>query len=280
MTDGNGFVSGGRVGADGRAEACPVDRTEACPVDRAEVCPEKAGRAGQADGACADGNGANAPRAVIIGASPTVRGAEMILPGDFVAVCDGGLEFALDRGIKFQLLVGDFDSYKGKIPEPGRGVDNDFELIRLPAEKDDTDIGFAAKTLLDRGFRDLLILGGTGGRLDHTLGNLCVAASVAALGGLCVLAGDLPGESLYVFRDRTVDFEPSGGAFLSIFPWGNEEAVVTAEGFKYPLLHGRIAASTTLGVSNEFAVSPGSRSPKAFVAAESGTVVVVVNREA
>ena len=125
-------------------------------------------------------------------------------------------------------------------------------------------------------------MGGTGGRLDHTLGNLCVAASVAALGGLCVLAGDLPGETLYVFRDRTVDFEPSGGAFLSIFPWGNEEAVVTAEGFKYPLLHGRIAASTTLGVSNEFAVSPGpgSTSPKASVTAESGTVVVVVNREA
>ena len=223
------------------------------------------------------GGNANAPRAVIIGASPTVRGAEMILPGDFVAVCDGGLEYALDRGIKFQLLVGDFDSYKGDVPEPHEGIERDFELIRLPAEKDDTDIGFAVKTLLERGFRDFLILGGTGGRLDHTLGNVSVAASVAALGGLCVLAGDIPGETIFVFKDRTIRFEPSDGAVLSIFPWGSEEAVVTAEGFKYPLLHGRISASNTLGVSNEFA--PSAVSSGATVTSESGTVVVVLNRE-
>lgn len=250
-------------------------------------------------------------RAVVIGASPVIFGDEMILPGDFVAVCDGGLEFAIDRGIRFELLVGDFDSYRGVVPEPTAGRD-EFELIRLPSEKDDTDIEFAVKTLLSRGFRDFLILGGTGGRLDHTLGNLSVAARVAENGGLCTLAGDIPGETIYVFKDRGLTLEPSDGAFVSIFPWGSGEAVVTAEGFKYPLLHGRVNAAATLGVSNEFAldnaagpsgsVSGGdsgngaaagnsaipsagstdfrSRSPhRAIITAESGTVVVVVNRQ-
>jgi len=215
-------------------------------------------------------------RAVVIGAAPVIRGAELIVPGDFVAVCDGGLKYAIDAAIPFGLLVGDFDSYCGELPELAEGT----ELIRLPAEKDDTDIGFAVKVLLERGFRDFLILGGVGGRLDHTMGNISVAAEVAACGGVCRLTGDAEGEMLLVFRDRTVQLSPRKGSFVSIFPWGCECAVVTASGFKYPLLHGEVSARTTLGVSNEFSACffDGSDvGPMPFITAESGTVVVLIN---
>lgn len=215
-------------------------------------------------------------RAVIIGAAPVIRGAELIVPGDFVAVCDGGLEYAIDAGIPFGLLVGDFDSYRGELPELSEGT----ELIRLPAEKDDTDIGFTVKVLLERGFRDFLILGGVGGRLDHTMGNISVGAEIAACGGVCRLTGDAEGEMLIVFSNRTVQLSPRKGSFVSIFPWGCESAVVTASGFKYPLIHGEVSARTTLGVSNEFSAGffDGSAvGPFPFITAESGTVVVMIN---
>ncbi|MBO4325940.1 MAG: thiamine diphosphokinase [Clostridia bacterium] len=211
-------------------------------------------------------------RAAVIGAAPDPRGAELITDNDFVAVCDGGLNFALKRGIRFGMLVGDFDSYTGRLPD----LPDSVELIRLPSEKDDTDTGFAVKTLLRRGFRDFLIIGGVGGRFDHTLGNIAVAADIAAHRGICELAGGAEGERIFVFRNRTIKLTPAKGAFVSIFPWGSASATVTASGFKYPLEHGKVSARTTLGVSNEFA--PGSkRSVPAEITAESGTVVVVVN---
>ncbi|MBP5729962.1 MAG: thiamine diphosphokinase, partial [Clostridia bacterium] len=116
-------------------------------------------------------------RAVVIGAAPAPWGAELIRPDDFVAVCDGGLSYAEALGLRFELLVGDFDSYTGALPSGG------FELIRLPREKDDTDIGFAVQTLLARGSREFLLLGAAGGRLDHTLGNIAVAGAIAEAGG-------------------------------------------------------------------------------------------------
>ncbi|MBO5077986.1 MAG: thiamine diphosphokinase [Clostridia bacterium] len=207
-------------------------------------------------------------RAVVIGAAPAPRGAELIRPDDFVAVCDGGLSYAEALGLRYELLVGDFDSYDGALPEGG------FELIRLPCEKDDTDIGFAVKTLLARGFREFLLLGAAGGRLDHTLGNIAVAGAIAEAGGLCTICGSEPGELIYVFRERTLELTPVPGAFVSVFPLGAKTATVTLEGLKYPLRHGRLSARSTRGVSNEFAA--GLSSP-ARITAERGTVIVVVN---
>ena len=217
---------------------------------------------------------AKSKRAVIIGAAPSPRGAELISPDDLVAVCDGGLDYAIDRGIRFELLVGDFDSYTGELPDTVSGA----ELIRLPAEKDDTDVGFAVKTLLRRGFRDFLIIGGVGGRLDHTLGNFAVAADIAARGGLCELTGDNDGEMIYVFRGRTIELVPEDDAYVSIVPWGCPRATVTAKGFKYPLEHGTVSARSTLGISNEFAAVSGTDAPLPYITAESGTIAVTVTR--
>ncbi|MBO7408095.1 MAG: thiamine diphosphokinase [Clostridia bacterium] len=207
-------------------------------------------------------------RAVVIGAAPAPWGAELIRPDDFVAVCDGGLSYAEALGLRFELLVGDFDSYTGALPSGG------FELIRLPREKDDTDIGFAVQTLLARGSREFLLLGAAGGRLDHTLGNIAVAGAIAEAGGLCTICGSKPGEMIYVFKGRTLELTPLPGAYVSLFPLGAKTATVTLEGFKYPLRHGRLSAQSTLGVSNEFAA--GAASP-ARITAERGTVIVVVN---
>ena len=207
-------------------------------------------------------------RVVVIGAAPAPWGAELIRPDDFVAVCDGGLSYAEALGLRFELLVGDFDSYTGALPSGG------FELIRLPREKDDTDIGFAVQTLLARGSREFLLLGAAGGRLDHTLGNIAVAGAIAEAGGLCTICGSKPGEMIYVLRGRTLELTPLPGTYVSLFPLGAKTATVTLEGFKYPLRHGRLSAQSTLGVSNEFAA--GAASP-ARITAERGTVIVVVN---
>ena len=63
------------------------------------------------------------------------------------------------------------------------------ELICLPSEKDDTDTHYAARLLVQRGFREALLLGGIGGRLDHTLANLCTLLFLVRSGVSCWLVG-------------------------------------------------------------------------------------------
>ena len=85
-------------------------------------------------------------------------------PGDYVIAADRGYDSLMAYGVTPDLVVGDFDSL-GYMPQHPN-------VTRLPAEKDDTDMVFALRRGLDMGYRRFVLLGGLGGRLEHTLGNL------------------------------------------------------------------------------------------------------------
>ena len=96
-----------------------------------------------------------------------------------VVACDKGYEYALAAGINPGVIVGDFDSYSGKLPS---GV----ETIRLPIEKDDTDTVSAVKLAIGRGAKIIYMYCAEGGhRPEHFIGNL-QAAAFAAKQGVCV----------------------------------------------------------------------------------------------
>ena len=83
---------------------------------------------------------------------------------------DKGYEYAKKAGAKPDLIVGDFDSYSGNLPD-------DCEVIKLNSHKDDTDLLHCIEVALSRGYDDFVILAATGGRFDHTLANvlfLCI----------------------------------------------------------------------------------------------------------
>ena len=48
------------------------------------------------------------------------------------------------------------------------------EIIQLPCEKNDTDVFFAVKEALRRGFTDFVLVGVIGQRFDHSLVNISV----------------------------------------------------------------------------------------------------------
>ena len=81
----------------------------------------------------------------------------------FVLCADGGWQLARQAGVRPDLVIGDFDSSD----QPGEGP-----VERYPVEKDDTDTMLCLKKGLSMGFDDFLVVGGFGGRIDHTVGNL------------------------------------------------------------------------------------------------------------
>lgn len=87
---------------------------------------------------------------------------------------DRGSLFLVEKGYQLALAIGDFDSVS-KIELEKISVSTD-RLIKLPAEKDLTDLEAALDFVLEY-FADaeIVIAGALGGRLDHLLTNAYLA---------------------------------------------------------------------------------------------------------
>lgn len=206
-------------------------------------------------------------RCVIIGAAPIFTGAEEIRPSDFVIVCDGGLAHAQAAGIRFDVLLGDFDSWNQPIPT------GDFTTVTLPVEKDDTDLMYAVRYALKRGYQNFLLLGVFGGRTDHFLGNLSVGARIAEEGGLCVLFG--ANERLYILKDNALELTRTTDTIVSLLPLGDQIEHVSMTGFYYPLSDATLTKDFPLGISNQFS----STDETAVIQIGCGTAIIVVTQE-
>lgn len=162
-------------------------------------------------------------------------------PGELVIAADAGLAHLEALGVTPDLAVGDFDSL-GRVPElPNVTV--------CPVRKDDTDMMIAVRRALELGYRRLLLHGGTGGRLDHTLANLQTLLFAARQGALAfLLGGDFTAAAL---RDGTLRFAGGTGTF-SAFCMGPPARGVYERGFLYPLEDASLTADWPLGVSNSF----------------------------
>lgn len=168
-----------------------------------------------------------------------------IAPSATIVAVDAGWQQAQKLGLTPDLVLGDFDS----APPPPSAK----KLLRLPAEKDDTDTYYAARYAVAQGATQVSILGGLGGRLDHTLANL---QTLLFLAGNRVqnLMADEQTEIGCVWPGR-VEIAARPGWYLSVFAAGGPATGVCLQGVKYPLQNATLTPSFPLGVSNEFAQS-------------------------
>ena len=116
-------------------------------------------------------------RCVIISACPvSPELAKALRPDDFIIACDAGYRNCVPLGCKPDIILGDFDT----APCPEK---QDDDIIVLPHVKDDTDTEYAAKLASEKGFDEVLLLGGLGGRrVEHTLANLCTGLGLERRG--------------------------------------------------------------------------------------------------
>ena len=177
-----------------------------------------------------------------------VRRAYAPKPGDFVLCADGGWTLARDAGIQADLVMGDFDSSDAPADEP---------VARYPVEKDDTDTMLCLKRGLALGFDDFIIVGGFGGRVDHTLANFQTLHYAAARHARAVMADGLRWAT--VVKDGAVRVpadilgRDAGAVKLSVFALDGACRGVTIRGAKWSLEDATWSNAFPLGVSNEFA---------------------------
>ena len=182
-------------------------------------------------------------RCVIIGGAPITDYniiKHYLNDDDYAVYCDSGLYHESGLGLTPSLIVGDFDSCKN----PHR----DIETLVLPREKDDTDTMFAVKTALKRGYRDFLLIGVIGARLDHTLGNVYILDYLNKMNATGVIMDDY-GE-MEIVGHVSVPVPDTYSYFSLLSMWGDAKGVYI-QNAKYPLIDATITTDYQYGVSNE-----------------------------
>ncbi len=195
----------------------------------------------------------------IVGAGDN-SGTKLNVPqGAFIIAADGGLNALEAAGLVPDLIIGDFDSL-GKTPE-GENV------IVLPAEKDDTDSMVSVKMALDLGYDTLIIYGGLGGRLDHSIANLQALLFISHHGARAFLVGC--GWVCTVITDGSLKLSPKTAGTVSVFSLEALSHGVTIDGLKYGLCNHTLSNDMPLGVSNEFVGLPSR------ISVEKGSLLVI-----
>ena len=186
---------------------------------------------------------------------------------DLIIAADSGLNHAKTLGLIPAVVVGDYDSL-GRVPEPG----SDVEVITHPAEKDETDTQLAIRLALSRGADDVHIIGGLGGRLDHTLSNLAILEALAQKKVRCVIE-DGQNRVRLLQSDSTI-LPRAGYTYVSLLALDPIVKGVEIEGVKYPLKNAKLTRTFQYAVSNEITGNC------CFIAVRKGTLLVVESRDA
>ncbi len=183
---------------------------------------------------------------------------------DAVFAADSGIHSALEAGLKPDCIVGDMDSLE--YPEILDSLDKS-SIIRAECDKDKTDTELAVDLMVRKGLDDIVLVGGTGGRMDHFfaierlfsrenppqvwIGTDTVAWLLDASGQRNALA--LTG----LAKDP-----------VSIFPVGTQPHVCHAEGFFWPV-------DNLDWDSGEYSLSNRARDGNCRIRAQTGRFLVI-----
>ena len=181
------------------------------------------------------------------------RGAD-----DFILCADAGWRVARAAGATPDAVLGDFDT--AEAPAGGN-------VLRFPREKDDTDTMLCLRHGLALGFEDFRVVGGFGGRVDHTLANFQTLAFAASRFARAEM--DDGRRWATVVRDGAIRVARRPGK-LSVFAMNERCEGVTIRGAKYSVEDAELTCDFPLGVSNEFAED------FAEIAVRRGTLLITV----
>ena len=190
----------------------------------------------------------------------------------FIAV-DNGLRFCYDNQIKPTWIVGDFDTAAPELVEYYQ-TQTDIPIRRFNPVKDSTDSQIAIELALELGSSEITLLGGTGTRMDHVLGNIQSLMLAKKKGVSCVILDEYNRIQLIDGETRLKKSEQYG-KYVSLLPLTTEVTGVDLTGFKFNLTGHTFTStgSAGLGVSNEIIEDT------AEIRVKSGIFVLIESRD-
>ena len=173
------------------------------------------------------------------------------LDSQFIIGVDKGMEFLYHHKILPSYIVGDFDSVDQKI---GDYYCNETKVpIReFNPVKDASDTEIAIRLAMTLGAKEILILGATGGRIDHLWANV-QSLAIPFKAGIDAVIMDTQNKIRLIGGGEThLKKGETYGPYFSVFPLGEEVYGFSIKGAKYPLDNHTLIPYDSLCVSNQF----------------------------
>ncbi|MEI7556090.1 thiamine diphosphokinase [Candidatus Chlorohelix sp.] len=195
---------------------------------------------------------------------------DAVAAGALLICADSAGEAALEWDLLPHWLVGDMDSIAPTVLRELKAQPS-VKVDIHPAEKDETDLELAIERALSEGASAITIVGGVGGRLDHTLGNLYLL-SMPSLARSKACARILSeNEEIFLLRpdNSPLILEGKKGELVSLFPFNGAATGVYTENLYYPLRHETLYFGPSRGISNVMLFE------KAEISLEEGCLLVI-----
>jgi thiamine pyrophosphokinase len=146
-----------------------------------------------------------------------------------IICCDGSTERVVLAGLEPEAIVGDMDSINEELAN--RYADRIFR----DESQETNDLTKVVMWCHEMGYTDIVILGATGKREDHTLGNISLLVDYVEYMNVIMVTDT--GIIKPFLESTTINSFP--GQQVSIFSI-DPDTEVTSNGLKYPLKHSKI----------------------------------------
>ncbi|NND03522.1 MAG: thiamine diphosphokinase [Acidimicrobiia bacterium] len=183
-----------------------------------------------------------------------------------VVAADSGVELALQLGLPINTVIGDLDSAPAEALREAERLG--ATLDRHAPDKDETDLELALDLVCGEGARDVVVVGGVGGRLSHLIGIATLLANEKYADVRIVWL--LPQATVHIANpSRAVSVDGAIGDLLSLIPVGGGAVGVTTSGLKWSLHEDDLPTTSTRGISNRMLAE------RVDVSLQSGTLLVI-----
>lgn len=180
---------------------------------------------------------------------------ELLKNTPVIIACDGAVQNLHERGLIPTAIVGDLDSI------PSEMLERYADRIHVVEDQEINDLTKAVRFAHSSGYQKLLILGATGLREDHTLGNISLLTDFSPLFEAVEMISDY-GRFIPVLQTTTLPSIPGQQiSIFSMYPCGE----ITTEGLRWPITRRRLTAwwqgslNEALGTSFTLTLSSDAR---------------------
>jgi len=186
-----------------------------------------------------------------------------------IIAVDKGLEILNDLNIEPTDIIGDFDSVSLEILN--KYINSSCHIHKYQSEKDFTDTEAAIEIAIKKQPEQIILLGATGTRLDHTLANIHIMKKILDHNIVCKNI-DTNNEILLI--DKNFKLEKNNNyKYISLIPLTSVVTGITLKGFKYSLNNAILNIGQSLGISNE------QLEKEAFIDIQTGILIIMQSKD-
>lgn len=212
---------------------------------------------------------ANKRALIFTGGNLSLQILDIIQENDYIIGADRGALFLIENGISPHISVGDFDSISAEQLE--LVTSKSKETVKCdPIDKNLTDTELAFDVAIERDASEILILGGTGTRIDHTLANIHMLLRGVQHHVHCSILDE---HNFITLTGSTCEVEDQGFTYVSLLPLTPEVTGIDLEGFQYPLHQATLKIGQSLGISNRLSGRRGT------VSVEGGLLLIIQSKD-